>query len=246
MIIRTSQEKKAIHFRHINIDYSGYVDDLMNGAHIARFIRQNVLHGIPLVLYTELLSGIHHLNIVSNNQTVMFFTDDMAKFQVNDIFYRHQCIVDLPHYNTFLYYVKELIKNFTFCYYLINGDDTYSRIHQKLNSNEFIFKELVVNSVDNEFGISINYTDNKVSIDFVNYDFAIDLHISNQNELLNFSFSQCNPVTQKKQTNASYNFHEFICRVNKRIYSSMVEERLHIPVKEFTIQHREIVKMFDI
>jgi hypothetical protein len=246
MIIRTSEEKKAIHFRHINVDYFGLVDDLTHGAHIARFIRQNVMQGIPLKVFTESSSGLHYLNIAHNDQTIMFFTDIFIRYQVNDIFYRHQCIVDLPHYNTFLYYAKELIKNFTFCYYLINGDDTYSRIHQKLDSNEFIFKELVVNSADNEFGISINYTENKVSLDFMNYDFAIDMHISNQNELLNFSYTAYNPVTKKKQTNASYNFHEFICRINKRIYNSMVEDRLHIPVKEFTIQHREIVKMFDI
>lgn len=246
MIIRTAEEKMAIHFRHINVDYSGLDDVLTNGAHIARFIRQNVMQGIALKVFTEPTSGLHYLNIINNNQTLLFFTDHFVRYQVNDIFYRHQCIVDLPHYNTFLHYIKEFIKNFTFCHYLINGDDTYSKIHNQLSSNEFIFKELVVNSVDNEFGISVNYTENKVSIDFMNYDFAIDMHINNQNELLNFSSTYYNPVTKKKQTNASYNFHEFICRINKRIYNSMVEERLHIPVQEFTIQHREIVKMFDI
>lgn len=246
MIIRTAEEKKAIHFRHINVDYSGLVDDLTNGAHIARFIRQSVIQGIALRVFTEPTSGLHYLNIAHNDQTIVFFTDTFVRYQVNDIFYRHQCIVDLPHYTTFLYYIKELIKNFTFCRYLINGDDTYNKIHQKLSDNEFIFKELVVNSVDNEFGISVNYTENKVSIDFMNYEFAIDMHISNQNELLNFSFCDIDKVTNKKRTRASYNFHEFVCRTNKKIYSSMVEDRLNIPVKEFTIQHREIVKMFDI
>lgn len=246
IIVKTEAEKKAIHFRHMNVDYSEFDDGFMCGAHIARFIRQHVLQGIPLKLSTHPTSGVHALDIVSTNQSIMFFTDDTAHFQVNDIFYRHQCVVDLPNYTTFLYYAKALIKNITFCYYLINEDPTYSRIDDKIDNDEFIFKKLVANSIDNEYGISLNYTDSHFHIDFMNYNCRVTLNISRKNELLNFSLSTFDPVTNKKETKASYNFNEFIFKVNKSIYHDMVESRLNISAKEFTIQHREIVKMFDI
>lgn len=243
---RSDEDKKAIHFRHLNVDYSEYIDNLMHGSHIARFIRQNIIQGIPLKLSTNKSSGVHQLEIVSNNQSILFFIDDMARFQVHDVFYRHQCIVDLPHFTTFMYYAKEIIKNITFCHHLINGDTTYQSLVDKLDNTEFIFKELIVNSFDNEYGIDVNYTDDTFSIFFTHYNIVVALKINRQNDLLNFSFTEHNNNLGDKKTIASHNFHLFICRANKTIYSSMVEDRLNIPAKEFTINHREIVKMYDI
>lgn len=246
MIIRTAEEKMDIHFRHIDIDYSGFVDTLTHGAHIARFIRQNVRQGIPLKIFTEHLSGLHYLNIASNDQSLMFFTDDWCHYQVNDVYYRHKCVVDLPHYNNFMHYAKEIIKDVTFSYYLINGDDTYHQIVNNIENDEFFVKELIVKSIDSEFGISVNYTDKLFTVDFLNYDLSITMGISNENELLNFQLIRIDELKKQKKSKPFYNFHDFVCYINKRIYKSMVEERLNIQVNEFSIQHREIVKMFDI
>jgi len=245
-IISSNEDKKAIHFRHLNVDYSEYIDNLMNGSHIARFIRQNIIQGIPLKLSTDQSSGVHRLEILSNHQSILFFLDEMASFQADDVFYRHQCIVDLPHFTTFIHYIKEIIKDITFCNYLINGDTTYESIIGKIHDTEFVFKELVVNSINNQYGIDINYTDELVSIFFTNYNIIISMKINRENDLLNFSFTDQWPLGNDKKTMSSYNFHKFICRVNKSIYSSMVENRLNIPANEFTINHREIVKMYDI
>lgn len=58
---------------------------------------------------------------------------------------------------------------------------------------------MVANTIDNEYGISLNYTDSHLHIDFMNYNCRVTLNISRKNELLNFSYSTFDPVTNKKK-----------------------------------------------
>jgi hypothetical protein len=246
MIIKTAEEKKAIHFRRLDIDYSEFVDDMTHGAHFARFIRQHIRQGIPLKLFTHAESGIHYLNIVENNQTLLYFTDIFNHYQVHDVFYRHECIVDLPHYINFLYYAREIIKSVTFCHYLINENPAYLNLVNKMHDNEFFFKEFIVKGIDSEHGIAVNYTHNDFSIDFLDFGFSVSMNIENSTEMLAFQLKYVDVTNTSKQSGVFYDFHKFVCKINKYIYKTIVEKPMNIPANEFFIEHREIVKMFNI
>ncbi len=235
---KKSIERLHKYFHNTGVDYSEFNDQTMDGAHISRFIRKNIRQGLNLKLVTDKSSGVHFLNY--KDRSLLFFLDDMANVQYDDIFIGKERVVDISHYTTKMYYIKNIMKTLLFCDYLIFGSIHYSLYAPIIDDDKSFFGLFVKeSSLISDLEISVNLRSDLIVINYPSKDFTATIKLQN-NE--NYLFElQAFDISIK-----SASFKNFIKDVSVLFYHLHVERYIKLPVSEFTIEHRQILKMFKI
>jgi len=224
-------------FRNISIDIKQYVpDSIYMGSHISRFILNNVRQGLPLKLITDPSSGINSLFI--GDKLMMNFITELADYQIETVFYRNKQVIDIPHFQNDMYYIKELLKNITFMEYLLTGNDLYSPLLDIFDSNEAIFTKFVSSNDFFDEIFDIVFNDKNIFIHFYKRD--IEITIDRSNNSISFSLD----INKQRMSKLS-NFQAFISAMNSKIYNQVVRKNLNISPSEFLVQHRELVNIFE-
>lgn len=223
-------------FRQCSVDYSKFIPDSTHqGEVIADYIRQNIPQGIFLTLTTDKPSGIHLLTVGENNQPILSFISDNG-YQLHDIFYRGKQIVDIAHYNTRMYYLKETLKNIFFMEYLMCGNTYFEENHLNFDNDNFLFKTFIASHL--EFDVSVIFNDEIIKIYNDKRNFEVEIEIVQSMYL--FRLKE-NNITKKYIT-----FNNFIFNMNKHLYSVVAGKYLSIPASDFTPEHRVLVNIFEI
>lgn len=234
---KTRIERMNFYFSNTGVDYSNFVEDLTDGAHISRFIRNHVYQGYKFKLETD-KNNIHTLS--HNGKDILYFLTDFADIQYNDIFVGNKMVVDIPQYNIKMHYLVEGIKNILFMDYLTTGSDFYSKYIDVINDHKLFFKELVAkSSLVDDIPFSVDFKKDHITFSYP--DRNIEFIIKNEKkEHLLFQVNTHSSTIKKK------NFGEFIGLMNSLIYVEIVNKHTDITANNFTTECREIVKMFEI
>lgn len=223
-------------FRQCSVDYSNFIPgSAIEAEFIADYIRQNIHQGIFLTLSTDKSSGVHLLSVGDNTQHILSFVSE-TDYQLHDIFYRGKQIIDIPHYNTRMYYLKETLKNIFFMEYLMCGGTYFEDNHSNFDSDEFLFKTFVAS--DLELDVSVIFNNESIRICNTKRNFEVEIAMVQYMYL--FRLKE-NKITKKYIT-----FNNFICNMNKHLYSVVVGKHLNIPSSDFTPEHRVLVNIFEI
>lgn len=230
-------------FQGLNLDYSEFNESSEMAIFIASFITMNVKKGTPLKLVRHNWNSHHSLIVVDSEAILVTFRSSVGQYDLTNVYHDNELIVKTCDQDLAFYYLRELIKNVTFCNYLIKDDHSYMNA-MKLTDKDISERLGVYNDYDSNLVLGVPsieetgvvYRFSPYSI-FVSIKFMLDEH--------QFCFSGSMNVTHNFQPNPQYfkTFDELVCYMNKYIYDNVVKLVIDVPATEFTLQHKEIMKM---
>lgn len=244
-IILTTPTKEFIDeiFQGLNLDYSEFNERSEMAIFIASFIAINIKKGTPLKLIRHSWNGHHSLSVLGSEELLVTFRSNVGQYDLTNVYHGNELIVKTCDQYLAFYYLRELIKNVTFCNYLIKDDHSYIN-SMKLTDKDISERLGVYNDYDSNlsFGVpsieetGVVYRFSPYSI-FVSVKFMLDEH--------QFCFSGGMNIPHNFQPKPQYfkTFNELVCYMNKYIYDNVVKSIIDVPSTEFTLQHKELMKM---
>lgn len=235
------------YFQGLDVDYSKIEGSLEMAEFMASFISKYVKKGVPLKLVAYGITSVYHdLFIVGKEYKVVTFRPSVGQYDLKNIYDGDEVIVNVPHQDKYFYYINELIKNITFCNYLISDDGSYVNSRQLKNTD--LCKRLNVFATDDydfKYGVS-SIEDTGMVYRFPKYSIFISIKINQFGTTFCFSGRYDVPSSVPVVGQYFKTFHELVCHMNKYVYDNVVEKEINIPAHEFLIEHREVMKMIAI
>jgi len=220
------------YFEGLNVDYSLLQCSLPMAKFIANFISNHVEKDIPLQLIPHGLTSVRHdLKLVRKDLVLLKFGRIVGQYAIETICDDSKVVIKIPHRDTFLNYISEIIKNIAFFNYLIFEETTYYNVNQFTYSD--LSKILNIYAKDNadlDYG-TLRVYDDSIWYKLNRYSLSISIKINKYST--SFYLGDKNFKT----------FNDLIYNINQYLYKSVVESVIDIPSSEFTFRHRELLKM---
>lgn len=230
-------------FQGLNLDYSEFNESSAMAIFIASFVAINIKKGTPLKLIRHSWNSHHSLSVVGSEELLVTFRSSVGQYDLKHTYHGDELIVKTCEQDLAFYYLRELIRNVTFCNYLIKDDLSYMNAIN-LTDKDISEKLGVYGNDDSGFSFGVPsieetgvvYRFSPYSI-FVNIKFMLDAH--------QFCFSGGMNVPHNFQPKPQYfkTFNELVCYMNKYIYDNVVKSVIDVPASEFTLQHKELMQM---
>lgn len=233
-------------FQGLNLDYSEFNESSEMAIFIASFIAINVKKTTPLKLVHHSWNSHHSLSVVGSEELFVTFRSSVGQYDLTNVYCGDELIVETFEQNLAFYYFRELIKNVTFCNYLIKDDQSY--MNAIIFTDKDISEKLGVYSHDDtnlNFGIpSIEETG--IVYRFLPYSIFVTVKFTINEYQFCFSGGLNTPHGFKTEAIYFKTFHELVCYINKYIYDNVVKTIINVPANEFTIRHKTLIQMVEI
>lgn len=238
--MKKSSSNLLKYFDNINVDISDYtVDNLYNGAHIARYIRRYALPHYRLKLTTHRSSGVHALTY--KDHTLLVMINDEANYQLENPYYKGNLIIDIPQLNVNLFYFKETLKNLFFFEHLAYNSINYEKYKDIFKDNEKLFKTFIASNEDpynHDSGFDCTFNNDNMIITHNRFNYEIILKLDTERGM------RCSLKLNNNIVIETFNFDKFIKNTFKTLYEEKIQHLINIPANEFSKEYRKIVEVF--
>jgi hypothetical protein len=233
-------------FKDLDIEYSNFHGTIQKANYIESFISTYVKKEVSLKLESFDSTGDYNqLKILGSDQVLVTFRPSNGLYDLGNIYHGGELIINTPHQDTYFYYLKELMKNITFSIYLIYGNNEYAKATKLSNID---ISEKMNGFIRDEFTYSFgnpSIEDDGIAYRFSKYSIFISIKIKPEGTL--FCFSGRHGVVGNVGDGVYFTkFHDLILHLNNYIYDVTVRKPFDIEPNEFTVRHRELIKMIEI